>query len=322
MRFIEFKNRLEAGKKYSVYLLEGEDAYFRESAVSLLKSTFVSQPEINAAAFDGAGIEPNKLLSSLTAYPFMSECRFTLIREFYPKADFFKKWLKEYADNPPKDSLLVISNERQSDLEKKFKDVCAVDCGKADVPLIARWVKATTLAQGVQTEDEAARLLAEFCLSDMTRVKSETEKLVAYAGQGGLITVSSVRENVSRGADYKIYEMTDALGKKNPGKALEIVKDLLSKGETPQRLIVSMYNYFRRLLHISIAAGSLADIAAGLGIKEYAAKKSAEQAKLFTKRALKSAVDALFDADCRIKSGKADEGDAFYITLFGIITGS
>ena len=320
MKFTEFKKGLSEGKKFPVYIIEGEDAYFRESAVSVLKSALVSEPELNLSVFDGAGLDPDKFSSALYSYPFMSESRLTVVREFYPKADFFKKRLKDFAEHPPEGSVLAVVNEKPSETLKKFTAACTVDCGKADISVIVKWIKAKCLSEGAEAEDAAARLLAEFCLSDMTRVKSETEKLIAFKGKGKTITAEDVKENVSRGTDYKIYEMTEALGKKNPAAALETVKDLLSKGETPQRLIVYMYNYFRRLLHISIANGSLSDKARLLGVKEYAAKKSAEQARLFSKRALKSAVDALADADFCIKSGKAEESEMFWITLFKIMT--
>ena len=42
MKYAEFKNGLESGDVFSVYLFEGEDAFFRERGLSLLKNKFVT----------------------------------------------------------------------------------------------------------------------------------------------------------------------------------------------------------------------------------------------------------------------------------------
>ena len=97
MKFNEFKNGLEDGKEFFVYLFEGEDAFFRERALTLLKNKFVQEPDLNYLVL-GEEVELDRLLSSLNGFPFMSEKRLTAVREFYPKQDIFKKGLKEYLE--------------------------------------------------------------------------------------------------------------------------------------------------------------------------------------------------------------------------------
>lgn len=319
MKYAEFKNGLENGDFYPIYIIEGEDAFFREKAVNLLKNKFVSEPAVNFASFDG-DFELNTLLSSLLAYPFLSEKRMTLVREFYPKADFFKGGIKEFIDNPPETSALVIVNEKSSELQKRLKDFCYVECCKADVSLLVKWIKGQCTASNVGIEQETAKTLAEFCQFDMTRIENETHKLIAFAGNGGKITDLDVKENVSMSVEYKIYELTDFIGKKRFDKALSVIKDMMSKGETSQRILVSVYNYFRRLLLVAITDGTNMELAQLLGVKEFAVKKTREQSEMFKKRSLKSAVDALSDADYKIKSGLIDANEQMWITVFKIMT--
>ena len=114
--------------------------------------------------------------------------------------------------------------------------------------------------------------------------------------------------------------MTDYIGKKKFDSALSVISDMLSKGETPQRIILSVYNYFRRLLLSAISGKTPAQLAECFGIKEFAAAKTREQAKMFRMRSLKKAVDALIDADYKIKSGTADADETMWITVFSIMT--
>ncbi len=320
MKFLDFKNGLEQGLKYSVFLMEGEDAYFREKGLNLLKSKFISELTLNYTCFDGAGLNVKELYSSLTAYPFMSKKRLTAVREFYPDKNALNGDLKDYLNNPPSDSLFVILNEKPCEALKKFDNVCVVDCKKADVSLLVRWMRGECARYNVVIEGEAAQKVAEYCLSDMTRIENETNKLACYVGSGGVIKVADVDALVSRDTEYKIYEMTDHIGKKKHDLALSVVKEMLSKGETPQRLLLSVYNYFRRLLHVAISSANDTEIAKMLDIKEFAVKKAKEQAKLFKVRSLKTAVDKLTDFDYKIKSGLVDMTEALWLSIFSIMS--
>ena len=186
MKYTEFKNDLENGKAFSIYLFEGEDAYFRERGLTLLKSKFVSEPSLNFVNFD-SDVSNSELLTSLEGYPFMSEKRLTVVREFYPKSDYIKRGLGGFLDNPSPTSILVILNEKPCELIKKYSSVCVVECSKQDSTLIARWIKAECAKAEVLIDGETAKLIVDFCLSDMTRIENETKKLCSYALKNGQI---------------------------------------------------------------------------------------------------------------------------------------
>ncbi len=319
LKYLDFKNGLNAGQEYAIYLFEGEDAFFRESGVSLLKNKFISNPELNLVNL-GADTEIGEIISSLEGYPFMSQKRMTILREFYPKQDQLKKGLANYLENPFLSSLLVIINQKPCDQLKKFESVCTVDCSKADTSLLIRWIKAECMLSNVNIDGETAKLLSEYCLSDMTRIKTETHKLIDYVGSGETIKIQDVENLVSKDLEYKIYELTEQIGKKNFDKALLIIQDMLAKGETTSRLLSYIYNYFRRLLHVAISDMSAQDLAKVFGVKEYAITKMKTQSAMFKKKALKSAVDMLSDADYKIKSGQCDSLDFAYLTVFKIMT--
>lgn len=319
LKYNEFKNGLEDGKEFFVYLFEGEDAFFRERALTLLKNKFVQEPDLNYLAFNEE-VELDKLLSSLNGLPFMSQKRLTAVREFYPKQDIFKKGLKEYLENPSSSSILCVLNEKPCEALKKFDSVCVVDCSKADAGIIVRWIKAECNKYGVAIEAETAKELCDYCLSDMTRIELEVSKLCAYKKDEGVINKSDLDELVSRDYEYKIYQMTDYIATKKFDLALSVIKDMMGKGEAAQVILVSVYNYFRRLLHAAISGLDESELAKAFGIKEFAAKKIKQQAAAFKKRALKQAVDALIDADYKIKSGQVDADGCMWLTVFKIMT--
>ncbi len=319
MKYLEFKNGLKNGDEYAVYLFEGEDAYFSENGVSLIKNEFVNQPELNFITLPSES-SVEEIVASLEGYPFMSKKRMVLIREFYPKQEQINKVLKPYLENPFEMAVLVIVNQKPLEQLAKFSSVCVVDCSKADTALLIKWIRAESSRSNVNIDGETAKMLAEFCLSDMTRIKTETHKLISFVGENGTITAQTVKQMVAQDLEYKIYELTDYIAKKDFMKALSIIKDMSAKGEPASRIISYVYNYFRRLLHISISDMEQGQIAKAFGVKEYAISRMKQQASLFKKRALKSAVDGLSDADYKIKSGLCEADDLMYLTIFKIMT--
>ena len=144
MKYVDFKKITEEGQEYSTYLFVGEDAYFRERGLSLLKNLFLSEPSLNLATFDGDNFDLAEMLASLNAYPFMSRKRVTVCRDFYPKQEVFKSGLKEFLEAPVGDGVLIIVNDKADkscDQFKKYSSVCYVECDKADANLITRWIK-------------------------------------------------------------------------------------------------------------------------------------------------------------------------------------
>lgn len=320
LNYTEFKNGLESGQVFPIYVFEGEDAFFRERGLALLKNKLVTNLELNFATFEGDKINEKELLSSLYAYPFMSPKRMTLVREYYPKTGSMDNQLKEYFNSPISESVLVIINEKSSDVLKKFQGVTFVDCKRADASIISRYIKGKCAQAGVIIDLETAKTVSEYCLNDMTRVDNETEKLISYALEKKAITLQDVDLLVVKDVEIKIYEMTDYIGKKKFDLAIKVIHDLLSKGETMQRILISLYNYFRRLLHVAISDKTDLELASLLGIKEFAVKKTRAQALAFKKKSLKNAVDTLVDTDYFIKSGLVDADDRIWYNIFSIIT--
>ncbi len=320
LKYSEFKNGILVGDLRPIYVFEGDDAYFLNNGAELLKSKSVSQPELNYAEFSGEKLSCQELLASLESYPFMSDIRLTLVREFYPDKKFFDEGLKNYLENPLQESVLAIVNTEKCEALKKYPSVTIVNCYKADEQICAKWIKAECERNGVKIDGECAQLVASYCLSNMARIENETKKLIAYASKSGVIDKSAVCDLVTPDAEHKIYEMTDLIGRKKIGAAVSMINEMLKKGETPQRLLVSVYNYFRRLLHVAISDKTVGELASALKIKEFAVKKAKEQARMFKPKCLKKAVDSLIDIDYKSKSGLIDINEGLWITLFGIMT--
>ena len=118
MKFTELKNDISDGAK-SIYLLEGDDAYFRMKGEEMIKSAFLQMPELNFSSFDGEslkGAQISALTSALESFPFMSEKRIIKVSGFYPTETEYETHLKK---NIRKFSRFVNFDYRQRRNEKR-----------------------------------------------------------------------------------------------------------------------------------------------------------------------------------------------------------
>ena len=312
MKYVDFKKFTDENGAQPIYLFEGEEGYFREKGEDLLKSHFLQEPSLDYASFDGSDLKGEKiktLVDAVGCFPFISTKRVVRVTEFYPSEKEFDSYLKGLFENPPPSSMLLIVNVGKGKtgtaaLAKK-SNVTYVDCGRSDEETIKRWISITCKRAGVYADGITCGKIASYCVNDMSRISKETEKLLAYCTAQGLdkLTDGIVDALVYPDSDYKIYELANALARKNYSEYMKIVKDLTTRGFNEAALLSALVGYFKGLYETSLCQGGDREVAATLGIKEYAAKKNREQAAKFTKEELLETYQSVYDAVSGIKGG-------------------
>lgn len=314
MKYVDFRKFTDENGARPIYLFEGEEVYFREKGEALLKSRFLQEPTLDYIAFDGATLKGDKiksLVDAVNCFPFLSDRRVVKVTEFYPTEKEFDFYLKDTFNNPPKDSILLIINggkpsKKESATLAKKSNVTYVDCAKSDEETIKKWIFLTCKKEGVYADGITCGKLASYCTFDMARISRETEKLLSYcqATNTERLTDELVDELVYPDSEYKIYELANALARKNYSAYMKIIEDLTVRGFNETSLLSSLASYFKGLYEVSLCKGSDGEVAAMLGIKEYAAKKNREQASKFTKEELLHLYNEVFGAISGIKCGE------------------
>ena len=320
MKYVDFKKFTDENGAQPIYLFEGEEVYFREKGEQLLKARFVQEPTLDYASFDGGALKGEKLktlVDALSCFPFISEKRMVRVSEFYPAEKDFEHYLKDLFENPPKDSILLIVNsgKGKSGTEQlsKVPGITFVDCSRSDEETIKKWIYITCKRAGIYADGVTCGKLASYCVYDMARIAQETDKLVGYCEATGQprLTDEIVEELVYPDAEYKIYELANALAKKNYSVYMRVVKDLLTRGFNETSLLSSLASYFKGLYETSLCRGGDKEVAAALGIKEYAARKNREQAAKFGKGELLALYNGVYEAISAIKCGELAPASAF-----------
>ena len=320
LKYVDFKKFTDENGAQPIYLFEGEEAYFREKGETMLRSRYVQEPTLDFVSFDGASLKGDKLktlVDAVNCFPFISEKRVVCVTEFYPTEKDFEYYLKPLFENPSRDGILLIVNEGKGKtgtaaLAKK-PNVTYVDCSRSDEETIKKWITLTCKRAGVYADGVTCGKLASYCVYDMARISKETEKLLTYCEAKGLDRLKDevVDMLVYPDSEYNIYELANALARKNYSEYMKIVADLCTRGFNETTLLSSLASYFRGLYEVSLCSGSDREIATALGIKEYAAKKNREQARKFEKGELLRLYNDVYGAISGIKCGEFTPASAF-----------
>ena len=281
MKFVQLAKSLKEEGLAPVYLIEGEEAYFRDRAVAAIREAALTPPSLNAVRYEGEAIKNADLSGILFTLPFFDERRIVRIAEYYPTEKEWEKVLGPYCAAPCATTVLLIVNagmgSKKTDIKRK-KGVTFVDCGREDEPMLSRWVFGMFKRLGITPDGDAVSLLVRFCNYDAARMSLEISKLALLAGEGGRVTRALVEENVARDVEYKIFELTDAVARRNYSDFNVILADLLQKGFDESAALGALTNYFKTLKEVSGMRGSDDAVAAALGMKRYPVQKNREAA--------------------------------------------
>ena len=103
-----------------------------------------------------------------------------------------------------------------------------------------------------------------------------------------------------------IFDLTDALGKRNIRSALKCLDDLIQNKEPIQKIMVMITRHFKMLLLAKIASGEGKNLTKEFGTNAYAARKYTEQSRNFSEDELFNAFEELCNLDVDSKVGKID----------------
>lgn len=319
MKYVDFRKYIDENGAPHVCLFEGEETYFRERGTELLKKRFLADPLLDFSSFDGKALKGEKLKAlsdALNSFSFSGGKRFVYVSEFYPAEKEYEFYLKGLFSNPPEGSILVISNAGKGKAGTAALSgkpgVTYVDCGRSDEETIKKWIYVTCKRAGIYADGVTCGKLAGYCVLDMSRIAGETEKLLIYCRAKGLdrLTDEIVDEAVYPDSEYKLYELSGALARKNYSAFVRILKELSAKGYDEISLLNSLCYHFRGLYEVSLSRGSDREVAAALGMREYAVKKSREQAAGFLKGELLRCYDDVYRSVSGIKSGELTPASA------------
>ena len=138
---------------------------------------------------------------------------------------------------------------------------------------------------------------------------NEIRKLIEYVGNGGKIEKSDIDKLTIKKLESVIFDLTDSLGKKDIAKALEVFYNLIYTKEPIQKILITLYNHFKKLYLLKLSVKYGKDIITSLNLKPnqtFLVNKYKMQSNYFKEEELKNIMQKFRDLDYNYKSGVID----------------
>lgn len=196
-------------------------------------------------------------------------------------------------------------DKRQKKLWAVLEENAAiVEFAKQEQRDLIPWITRHFLANQKRISGELCTYLIDITGGTMTALSSEIKKICAYSGAEDICRtdIDAVVEPVM---DAVVYQMTDLMGQKKYGKALEKLQQLLKMQQDPISILGAVGGHFRRIstARVLIDNGRPASELMKLyGITEYPARKTMEAARRFSPEFCKKASQLILETDYRMKT--------------------
>lgn len=321
----KLENDLQQGILKSLYLLYGEEHYLIDTCLKKIKKLFgecikginyITIDEINYKEMiqdieTPAFGYPKKLIIARNTGIFKKEGKRknSDISEFREK---LYKYLEENWKNLSADVVLVFIEE-DVDKQNLYKwidlngEVCQINFQKA-IQLEARLINICNMYQ-VKIDKQTIQYFLECCGTNMEDLINEIRKLIEYVGTGGTIKKEMIDLLSIKKLESVIFDLTDSLGRRNLKQALVVYRNLIYQKEPVQKILITLYNHFKKLYLTLVAVNLKKDVATSLNLKPnqvFLVNKYKMQAKYFTEKELKGILTELNNLDYKSKQGMID----------------
>ncbi len=302
------------GQFKAVHVLTGSERFLVERAIGLLKQAALGDgpPGFNDDVFHGgAALSAQRVIDAARTLPMMAKARFILVRDVdkLPASELAP--LAEYVAAPVDSSCVVLVAEKLHASGKLVKNAKAsgalAEAAPLKGPALARFAKEEAERRGHALSPRAAEALVESVGEDLAGIDDAIERLSLYVGPGEKIGVEAVETCVSRVAADSIWELVDAVGVKDLGKALAAAGSLLEAREEPLRILAMIARQLRIVAKMrdALKAGKGdRDAALEAGAPPFKARELKVSAERFSPVGLAFAFDVLADADLALKGSK------------------
>ena len=306
-----------------LYLLYGEEQYLIETAVNKIKKKFGELLlGINYIVLDETNAD--NIISDIEVPAFGYEKKLIIVKN----SGLFKKDGRKKAGTPLqekvteyiknnldiiKESVIIVFMENEVDKNSVFEQIekNGIICNIEELKQLqlVKKLKQICMLYKVNCDETTLNYLVENCGTNLQNLINEIRKLIEYAGENGKITIEDVNSLAIKQMESVIFELTDNLAIRKIDKDLDVLDNLIYQKEPLQKILITLYNHFKKLYITKIAIKDKINIAESLKLKPnqtFLVNKYTMQSKYFKEEELRAILQEFIDLDYKVKNGMID----------------
>lgn len=264
-----------------IYWLEGEEPYYIDQLVNYAEEHLLlaAEKDFNQTIFYGKDADWVSVINACRRHPMFAEKQLVILKEAQQMRDIDK--LESYIENPLATTIFIVAYKEKkvdgrSKLAKTLKQKGEVLTTKkmydTDLP---NWVNQMVQQKGLTIKQKALMLLVDHIGNDLNRLQNEVDKLAVNLSGRKEITENDIEEYIGISKEFNVFELQDAVVKKNLSKAVRIIQyfEANPKAAPIQMILPALYNFFSKVFMMNtLNTTDERTVAAALGIHGYFAK--------------------------------------------------
>lgn len=314
-----------------IYFLSGEEAYYIDLISDYIEKNVLddADKEFNQNVVYGKDADLISILGLAKQFPMMSEHQVVIVKEAQNIKELNKsaggedgttasknnangaiQQFVNYIVNPQPTTILVFCfkyktiDKRGATAKALQKHAVYFESNKLYDNQVPEWISNYVKDCGYSIAPKATFLLSEFLGNDLSKIANEINKLIISLPKGAEITAEIVQDNIGISKDFNVFELQDALAKKDILKANQIINYFaFNEKEHPAVMILSsLYGYFSKILKYHFLPDKSKFAAAGaLGVNPYFIDGYAKAALHYNTAKLKHVFAYLKECDLKAK---------------------
>jgi DNA polymerase-3 subunit delta len=269
------------------------------------------------------------IIGLASTFPFGSEKKLIIVKQAEKlKEKKEKKEIVSYFESPTDFTVLVFLHEGTitNPASEPYKTLAAqgflFEAKELKGKSLIDWLISTVEKNGKTISYDNAQLLTDISGENRNTLESQLEKIFIYIGDNKEITIESIRGLSTSLKQYTIFDLQNALGKKNKSSALKVAFNLLKNGMEPIQIIAMLNKYFTslaRLTELTAANTNEFQVARIMSTHPFYLKDYHAARRMYSDKQLTTAFSALLKADLSIKTTYLDDYTLISLLIAEII---
>ncbi len=298
-----------------LYVLVGDEPFLLHEAFEALRIAVGEGSDIGLQSYSAREAKAEDVLMTLRTVPMLGGRPAVLLRE----GDLLGKEsrrdltdaLTAYMEKPVESATLIIMGEKLDGrtrlMQLAAKQGAIVECKKMFDDKVPSWIALQVRKRGVQMSHEAARFLADLIGNDLGQIVGALDRIQLFIGERKMIELTDVEQAVAETHQRDIFDLTDAVGRRELATAMAWLQNLLAQGQPPPLILHMLARHFRILIKAREAMERMKDrgeIARYLGVSPFFLDGILKQARNFARSELRASFRVLSTCDRELKSSR------------------
>ena len=319
-------------KKYApVYFLMGEEPYFIDVISDTIEEEVLDETEkaFNQIVLYGRDVDIDTVATHAKSFSMMGGYMVVIVKEAQDLKNI--EDFEKYLDVIPATTILVFDYkykklDKRRAMAKKIEKMGGVlfESKKLYDSNILGWIQGYMAEKGYSITPKATQMLTDFLGTDLHKVRNELDKLIVALPKQKKIDDADVERNIGISKDFNVFELQNAIGRRDVVKALQIVQHFGESKDNPLFLTaITLYGYFTKILKVHYATDqSQNGLATAIGVNPYFVRDYQTAARNFSVADCVRCIGVLREFDLKSKGynvGDTPEKDLYREMIFKLL---